>query len=130
MLAAIQFNVYLRLLAKEIQIVNAARMLAAKLVAAEPPVTKPAPHQLFCPSVILAKLAGACDVGHDGKLRNVGPVGKLVLTLALTCVLSPGERISPVTISFYSNGRPNNPVLDFSKDAENVIALSLEERVG
>jgi hypothetical protein len=39
-------------------------MLPTEFVAAEPPVTQPAPHQLFRPGVILAKLAGAGDVGH------------------------------------------------------------------
>jgi len=84
MLAAIEFHVQLRLLAKEIQIVNAQRMLAAELVAAEPPVTQPAPHQFFRPGFIFAKLAGADDVSHDGKLIKDGKTEKFVLTLALT----------------------------------------------
>ena len=38
-LAAVQFHIQFRLLAKEIQIVNAERMLATKFVAVETPVT-------------------------------------------------------------------------------------------
>jgi hypothetical protein len=37
MLAAVQFHIEFRLLAKEIEIVNAERMLAAEFVASEPP---------------------------------------------------------------------------------------------
>ena len=58
-LAAVQFHIQLRLFAKEIQIVNTARMLPAKFVAAEPPGAQPAPHQLFRPGFHLAKLPGA-----------------------------------------------------------------------
>ena len=82
-LAAVQFHIQLRLLAKEIQIVNAAGMLAAEFVATEPPVAQPAPHQFFRPGFILAKLAGAGDVGHDGNLDYDETTEKFVLTFAL-----------------------------------------------
>jgi hypothetical protein len=78
MLAAVQFHIQFRLLAKEIQIVNAERMPAAKFVAAEAPTAQPAPDKFFRPGFILAKLAGAFDVGHDGNLGNVDETGKLV----------------------------------------------------
>ena len=70
MLAAIQFHIQFRFLSKEIEIVNAERVLAAEFVAAEPPVTQPAPHQFLRPRFILAKLPGAFDVGHDEILGN------------------------------------------------------------
>ena len=68
MLAAVQFHIQFRFLAKEIELVNADGMLAAKLVAAETPVAQPAPHELFRPGFILAKLAGAGDFGHEANL--------------------------------------------------------------
>jgi hypothetical protein len=40
-------------------------MLAAEFVAAKTPGAQPAPHELFRPSVIAAKLSGALDFGHD-----------------------------------------------------------------
>jgi hypothetical protein len=43
-----------------------------------------------------------------------------VWTLALTCVLSPGERISPVMLSVGVDDWPTNPALGYSKDAGNV----------
>ena len=115
MLAAVQFHIQFRLLAKEIQIVNAERMLAAKFVAAEAPTAQPAPDKFFRPGFILAKLAGAFDVGHDGNLGNVDEMGKLVLTLALTLTLSPKEREQPVRVSVFPADRPANPVAGFSK---------------
>ncbi len=70
MLAAVQFNIQLRLLAKEIQIVNAERMLAAKFVAAETPSAQPAPDKFFRPRFLLAKLPGAFDVGHECEFKK------------------------------------------------------------
>src|SRR5689334_8643057 len=64
-LAAVQFDVQLRLLAKEIQRVNSHWMLTAKLVMAETAVAQPAPHQLFRPCLFLAELTGAFNAGHD-----------------------------------------------------------------
>jgi hypothetical protein len=55
---------------------------------------------------------------------------KLVLTLALTCILSPRGEDFTDHDSGCSNDCPHNPALGFSKDAGNVKALSLEERVG
>lgn len=83
-LAAVQFHIQLRLLAKEIQIIIAERMLAAEFVAAEPPIAQPAPHEFFRPRFGPAKLAGAFNIGHDGNLGNGGKAGKFVLTPALT----------------------------------------------
>ena len=77
-LATVQFNVQFRLLAKEIQIVSAERMLAAKFVAGETPVAQPAPDKFFHPRFLFAKLAGALDVGHDANLENDGKTEKLV----------------------------------------------------
>ena len=91
-LTAVQFNIQLRLFAKEIEIVNAKRMLAAKFVAGETPVTQPTPNKFFRPRFLFAKLSGAFGVGHDGNLRNDGETEKLDLTLALTLTLSPRER--------------------------------------
>jgi hypothetical protein len=56
-LAAVQFHIQFRLLAKEIEIVDAERMLAAKFVAGEPPSAQPAPDEFLRPGFILAKLA-------------------------------------------------------------------------
>ena len=93
-MAAIQFNVQFRLLAKEIQIVITDGMFAAEFVIADPAVAQPAAQQLFRPGFNLAELAGALRVGHDGNLRNHTKAAKLVSLLALTCVLSPRERIT------------------------------------
>ena len=77
-LAAVQFHIQIRLLATEIEIVNADGMLAAKLVAGKTTATQPSPHELFRPRFFFAKLAGAFDVGHDGNLGNADETGKLV----------------------------------------------------
>jgi hypothetical protein len=104
MLAAVQFHIQFRLLAKEIQIIITEGMLAAEFVAAEPPVTQSAPQEFFRPGFILPKMPGAGDVGHVANLGKVGTVEKLLLTPALTCVLSLGERSSliPLSVSFAS----------------------------
>jgi hypothetical protein len=68
-LAAVQLEVQHRLFAKEIQIVNADGMLAAKFIAAETAVTQPAPHEFFRPSFLFAKLAGAFDIGHEVRIK-------------------------------------------------------------
>ena len=73
-----------RFFAKEIEKVNSLRMLASEFVTAESAVAQPAPHELLRPSLILAKLAGAGDFGHAGKLGNRNEIEKLVLTSALT----------------------------------------------
>jgi hypothetical protein len=65
-----------------------------------------------------------------GEWPRIPALNYFVLTLALTCVLSPGERISPATLFVCSNGCPINPALGFSKEAGNVNALSSDERVG
>jgi len=91
-LAAVQFNVQFRLLAKEIEKINAERMLAAEFVAAEPPVAQPAPHQFFGPCFLFAKLAGAGDFGHDWNLGNGDKMESLFLTPALILTFSPGEK--------------------------------------
>ena len=89
MVTTIYFDVQPRLFAKEVEIVNAGRMLPAEFVAAEPAVTQPAPHEIFRPGFHLAKLAGALSVGHVGNLSRAKQAARLVLTLALTCFLSP-----------------------------------------
>jgi len=66
MLAAVQFHIELRLLAKEIERVIADWMLAAKFVAVETSSAQPAPHDLFRPCFNSAKLTGSFDIGHDG----------------------------------------------------------------
>ena len=77
-LAAVQFHIQCRLLAEEIEIINADRMLAAKFIAGETPVTQPAPDKFFRPRFFFAKLAGAFDVGHDANLGNGNGAEKLV----------------------------------------------------
>ena len=77
-LAAVQFNIQFRLLAKEIKVVNADGMLPTKFVAGEPPVAEPAPDEFFRPRFPFAKLACAFDVGHDGNLVNDEKTEKLV----------------------------------------------------
>jgi hypothetical protein len=78
-LTAVQFNVQFRLLAKEIQMVNADGMLAAKFVTAKATVAQPAPDEFFRPRFLFAKLAGAFDVGHDVNLENGDAMEKFVL---------------------------------------------------
>jgi len=124
-LAAVQFDVQFRLLAKEIQIIVSQRMLATKLVCSEPPVTQPTPHQLFRPSFNLTKLAGALNIGHGANLRNGRTSEKFVLTTALTCFLSPRERILPSHALKHSSLVPANPTADHATDAGSVFPLSL-----
>ncbi len=81
-LASVQFNIQLRLFAKEIQIVITDRMLASELVMAETSVAQPAPHQFFRPGFFFAKLAGALDVGHDREGKRPGGKMKFVFSLA------------------------------------------------
>ena len=54
-LAAVQLNIQFRLLTKEIQMVNADGMLAAKFVVAEATVTQPAPDEFFRPRFLFAQ---------------------------------------------------------------------------
>jgi hypothetical protein len=91
-LAAAQFHVQFRFLAKEIEIVIADGMLAAKFIAAEAAGAQPTPHEFFRPRFIFAKLAGAFDVGHETNLGNGGKAEKFDLTLALILTFSPGEK--------------------------------------
>jgi len=100
MLTAVHLNVQFRLLTKEVQVVNAEWMLAAKFIAAESPGAQPAPDQFFRPSFTLAKLAGAFDVGHDGKLGNDGETAKLVFTSALTLPSPPREGMASHVFHF------------------------------
>jgi transposase len=65
----------------------------AAVLSAYGQVLQPAPQEFFRPGFILAKLPGAGDIGHVANLGNVVTVEKLLLTPALTFVLSPGERI-------------------------------------
>ena len=108
-LAAVQFHIQCRLLAEEIEIVNADGMLAAEFVAGETPGAQPAPNKFFRPCFFLAKLAGAFDFGHDGKLGNDGEAGKFVLTPALILTFSPGEKEQLLHVSGFSADRPANP---------------------
>ena len=108
MLAAVQFHIQFRLLAKEIQMVNAEGMLAAKFVAGEPPCAQPAPDKFFRPGFNLAKLASAGDVGHEINLGDDGKTEKFVLTLALILAFSPGEKEPPAHVSLFSDDRPAN----------------------
>ena len=91
-LAAIQLHIEFRLLAKEIKRVNAERVLAAEFIAGETTGAQPAPDEFLRPRFNLAELPGAFDIGHGLRLENSGVPAKLVLTLALTLTLSPGER--------------------------------------
>ena len=120
MLAAVQFHIQFRLLAKEIQMVNAEGMLAAKFVAGEPPCAQPAPDKFFRPGFNLAKLASAGDVGHEMNLGDDGKTEKFVLTLALILAFSPGEKEPPAHVSLFSDDRPANPAAGFVKDAARV----------
>jgi len=122
-LAAIQFDIQFRFLAKEIKVVNADGMLATKLVVGKTAATQPAPHELFRPSFIFAKLAGAFGVGHGAKLGNGDEMGKFVLTLALTLTLSPKERGQPTDVFGFADNRPTNPVAGFSKRRRAILLL-------
>jgi hypothetical protein len=92
MLATIEFNGQFCFLTKEIQTVNAERMLATEFIANEPPITQPVPHEFFRPRFLFAKLPGAFNIGHAENLENEGKTEKLVFVSALTLTLSPGER--------------------------------------
>jgi hypothetical protein len=54
---------------------------------------------------------------------------KMVLTLALTCVLSPGERMVASMFSSSSMERPTNPACGFSKTQRTIHSLR-GERAG
>jgi hypothetical protein len=117
-LAAVQFNVQFRLLTKEIQIVDADGMLAAKFVAAKATGAQPAPDEFFRPRFLFAKLAGAFDVGHDANLENGDAMGKFVLrpcfTSALILTFSPGEKEQLLFVSVLSDDGSVNPVARIS----------------
>lgn len=91
-LAAIQFKIQLRLFAKEIQIVDTAGMLAAKLVAAKPTGAQPTPQEFFPPRINFAKLLGAFRFGHGWNLVDAVVAGKIVLKTALIPTFSPEEK--------------------------------------
>ena len=61
---AIEFDGEAGFTAVEIQVVDADRMSATKLVGAEPPLTQPAPHEFLGPRRFLAQGASSVDVGH------------------------------------------------------------------
>jgi hypothetical protein len=114
-LAAIQFHIEFRLLTKEIKVVNAERVLTTKLVAGEPAVAQPAPDQFFRPRFNLPEPSGAFDVSHDLKLENSTEPAKLVLMLALTLTLSPGEREWAMDAFVFSADYPAIPDLSFAQ---------------
>ena len=68
MLPTIEFNREACFYAIEVEEVNPAWMIAAKLVRAEPPVAQPTPHRLLGPSLLLAQRTSAFRVGHSGRL--------------------------------------------------------------
>jgi hypothetical protein len=76
-LASIQFNGQARLLAKEIEKVNSARMPATEFVGAEPPVAQPAPHKFFGPGCFFAQRACSINVGHGWRLWHAEDFEKI-----------------------------------------------------
>jgi hypothetical protein len=105
MLAAVQFNVQFRLLAKEIKVVNAEWMLAAELVAAESSVTQAAPHDLFRPRFLFAKLASVFSVGLECEYGKCGAKMKFVfLARPHPDLLPRGEGTAIACFWFF--GRP------------------------
>ena len=126
MLAAVQFNVQSRLLAKKIQIVAADWMLAAKFVVGETPVTQPAPDKFFRPCFHFAKLAGAFDVCHDGNLRPGDEMKSQFLVRPHPDLLPRGEGTAFAQLIF-SPDRPANPVAGFSKRRPIILLLPGEK---
>jgi len=68
------------------------------------------PHEFFRLGFILAKLAGAFNVGHDWNLENDDKTGKLVLWLALILAFSPREKERQSQVSGFMDDCPANPV--------------------
>src|SRR5208283_71474 len=91
MLSAVQFNVQRRFIAKEIQIIDANRMLASDFVTVEAAVAQPAPNKFFRPCFPFAELPCACDVGHGATIANGNQMGKIVLARPHPNLLPRGE---------------------------------------
>jgi hypothetical protein len=107
MLAPVQFNVQGRFLAKEIQIVSAHGMLTAEFVIIETAVAQPTPDKFFRPSLLLAELAGAVNVSHDGNLADRSEVGKLVFARPHPNLL-PREKEQRAGASGFADAHPAN----------------------
>jgi hypothetical protein len=91
MLEPVEFNREPRLLAEKVQKVFPRGMLAAELVAAEPPVPQPPPHGFLGPSGLLPERSGESDVGHGAEPKTPTRDCKNGTRFALTPALSPGR---------------------------------------
>jgi len=71
MLAAVQFEAQLCFLAKEIKNVLTHGMLPPEFVAAEMPPAEPAPHKLFRPRLLAAKLTCSFYISHAVSVKGI-----------------------------------------------------------
>ena len=106
------------------EMVDAERMLAAKFAAGEPPSAPPAPDEFLRPGFILAKLAGAFDVGHDGNLGNDGKICKVSF---LARPLPRGEGTASARFPFPRLTIRPIPPHEFSKTRRTILLLRGEK---
>jgi hypothetical protein len=115
--AAVQLDRQIRLFAREIQIVIAFGMLTTKLVAAEPPVTQPAPHEFFRPRFLLPQRAGA-------------GAGQMVFLSALIPAFSPGDGTASVRLANLAVSGVIAATLSFATKAARQLRASASPRRG
>lgn len=121
MLAAVQFDVQLCLLAKEIEIIIADGMLMTEFVAAEAPVAQPTPQEFFRPSFLFAKLAGAFSVGHECEFTERRCDGKVGFLVRPHPDLLPQEKELCSHIAGFTNDRAAISTAIFSADGKQHI---------
>ncbi len=102
-LEPVQLEVQPRFQAKEVKGMPPERMLTAKLVAGEPPVAQPTPHEFLGPRFLLAQYT--CDAGKARGRHEVSLVEFIDSSQAHWCF----ERCFPLTPALSLGERENRP---------------------